>query len=303
MTTAHHIDETRLGILLNELRLPTIKTLWPKFAEMADREGWPAARFLAAIAEHELAERANRRIERHLAEAHLPPGKTLDSFAFEGVPMISKAQVMAMAAGDSWLAKGANVLMFGPPGGGKSHLAAAIRLAPIENGWRVLFSRTTDLVQKLQVARRELQLEAAIAKLDKFDLLILDDLAYVTKDQAETSVLFELISARYERRSILITANQPFGEWNRIFPDPAMTLAAVDRLVHHATIFEMNVESYRRRNALEAKRTRGRPAAFATIKNTTQIVAERQSADAHGLVSDNHTDNITDSRDGESHPD
>lgn len=303
MTTAHHIDETRLGILLNELRLPTIKTLWPKFAEMADREGWPAARFLAAIAEHELAERANRRIERHLAEAHLPPGKTLDSFAFEAVPMISKAQVMAMAAGDSWLAKGANILMFGPPGGGKSHLAAAIGLALIENGWRVLFTRTTDLVQKLQVARRELQLEAAIAKLDKFDLLILDDLAYVTKDQAETSVLFELISARYERRSILITANQPFGEWNRIFPDPAMTLAAVDRLVHHATIFEMNVESYRRRNALEAKRTRGRPAAFATIKNTAQIAAERQSADAHGLVSDNHTDNINDSRDAESHPD
>ena len=226
MNTANPIDEARLGIMLNELRLPTIKTLWPQFAEAADREGWPAARFLAAIAEHELAERANRRIGRHLAEAHLPPGKTLDSFAFEAVPMISKAQVMAMAAGDSWLAKGANVLMFGPPGGGKSHLAAAIGLALIENGWRVLFTRTTDLVQKLQVARRELQLEAAIAKLDKFDLLILDDLAYVTKDQAETSVLFELISARYERRSVLITANQPFGEWNRVFPDPAMTLAS-----------------------------------------------------------------------------
>jgi DNA replication protein DnaC len=148
-------------------------------------------------------------------------GKTLDSFAFDAVPMVSKAQVMAIAAGDSWLAKGANILMFGPPGGGKSHLAAAIGLALIENGWRVLFTRTTDLVQKLQVARRELQLESAITKLDKFDLLVLDDLAYVTKDQAETSVLFELISARYERRSIMITANQPFGEWNRVFPDPA----------------------------------------------------------------------------------
>lgn len=293
MKTAHPIDEARLGIMLNELRLPTIKTLWPRFAETADREGWPAARFLAAIAEHELAERANRRIERHLAEAHLPPGKTLDSFAFEAVPMISKAQVMAMAAGDSWLAKGANVLMFGPPGGGKSHLAAAIGLALIENGWRVLFTRTTDLVQKLQVARRELQLEAAIAKLDKFDLLILDDLAYVTKDQAETSVLFELISARYERRSILITANQPFGEWNRVFPDPAMTLAAVDRLVHHATIFEMNVESYRRRTAMEAKRSRGRPAAFATINNTPQIVAERQSNRDNALASDNQADTVT----------
>lgn len=271
MKTAYPIDEARLGIMLNELRLPTIKALWPQFAEAADREGWPAARFLAAIAEHELAERANRRIGRHLAEAHLPPGKTLDTFAFEAVPMISKAQVMAMAAGDSWLAQGANVLMFGPPGGGKSHLAAAIGLALIENGWRVLFSRTTDLVQKLQVARRELQLEAALAKLDKFDLLILDDLAYVTKDQAETSVLFELISARYEQRSLLITANQPFGEWGRIFPDPAMTLAAVDRLVHHATIFEMNVESYRRRSAMEEKRARGRPAARATIKNTTPV--------------------------------
>ena len=294
MNTANPIDEARLGIMLNELRLPTIKTLWPQFAEAADREGWPAARFLAAIAEHELAERANRRIGRHLAEAHLPPGKTLDTFAFEAVPMISKAQVMAMAAGDSWLAKGANVLMFGPPGGGKSHLAAAIGLALIENGWRVLFTRTTDLVQKLQVARRELQLEAAIAKLDKFDLLILDDLAYVTKDQAETSVLFELISARYERRSVLITANQPFGEWNRVFPDPAMTLAAVDRLVHHATIFEMNVESFRRRSAMEAKRTRGRPAAFATINNTPQIVAERQSTPETKLASGNHPDTIPD---------
>ncbi len=292
MKDTHIIDEARLGIMLNELRLPTIKTLWPQFAEQADREGWPAARFLSAIAEHELAERDRRRIERHLAEAHLPPGKTLDSFTFDAVPMVSKAQVMAMTAGDSWLAKGANILLFGPPGGGKSHLAAAIGFALIENGWRVLFTRTTDLVQKLQVARRELQLESAIAKLDKFDLLILDDLAYVTKDQAETSVLFELICARYERRSIMITANQPFGEWNRVFPDPAMTLAAVDRLVHHATIFEMNVESYRRRSAMEAKRQRGRPASYATIKNTRELVAERQSENHDGLASDNQHDNL-----------
>jgi DNA replication protein DnaC len=124
-------------------------------------------------------------------------------------------------------------------------------------------------VQRLQVARRELALESAIAKLDRYDLLILDDMAYVTKDQAETSVLFELISARYERRSMLITANQPFGEWGRIFPDPAMTLAAVDRLVHHATILEMNVESYRRKSALARKRTPGRPATNATPKNTS----------------------------------
>jgi DNA replication protein DnaC len=220
------VDAARLGLLLGDLRLPAIKHIWPGFAERADREGWPAARFLAALAEHEIAERARRRIERHLAEARLPPGKSLDAFDFDAVPMISKAQVMALVAGDSWLEKGDNLLVFGPPGGGKSHLAAAIGPGLVENGWRVLFTRTTDLVQRLQVARRELALESAIAKLDKYHLLILDDLAYVTKDQAETSVLFELISARYERRSVLITANQPFGEWNRIFPDPAMTLAA-----------------------------------------------------------------------------
>jgi DNA replication protein DnaC len=266
MTTGQAVDTARLALLLNDLRLPTIKHVWPQFAEQADKEGWPAARFLATIAEHELAERGRRRIERHLADARLPPGKTLDAFDFDPVPMISKAQVMAITAGDTWLSKGANLLLFGPPGGGKSHLAAAIGLALVENGWRVLFTRTTDLVQKLQLARRELDLEGAINRLDRFDLLILDDLAYVTKDQAETSVLFELISARYERRSILITANQPFGEWGKIFPDPAMTLAAVDRLVHHSTILEMNVESYRRRTAIERKRGPGRPPSRATPK-------------------------------------
>lgn len=261
-------DPARLSLLLNELRLPATKVIWPQFAERADKEGWPAARFLATLAEHELAERDRRRIERHLAEARLLPGKTLDSFEFEAVPMISKAQVMAIVAGDSWLEKGANLLLFGPPGGGKSHLASAIGLALIENGYRVLFSRTTDLVQKLQQARRDLALESALAKLDKFHLLILDDLAYVTKDQAETSVLFELIGARYERRSMLITANQPFGAWEKIFPDPAMTLAAVDRLVHHATIFELNVESYRRREAI-ARKAPARPASYDASDNGT----------------------------------
>jgi DNA replication protein DnaC len=273
------IDATKLTLMLNELRLPTIKQLWPTFAERSDKEGWPAARFLSAITEHEIAERDRRRMERHLAEAKLLPGKTLDTFDFDVVPMISKAQVMAICAGDSWLENGANLLLFGPPGGGKSHLSSAIGLALIEKGWRVLFARTSDFVQKLQVARRELALESAIHRLDRFDLLILDDLAYVAKDQAETSVLFELISARYERRSLLITANQPFGEWNRVFPDPAMTLAAVDRLVHHATIFELNVESYRRRTAIERKQHgAGRPARVATINNTDVSLPDNQPA-------------------------
>jgi DNA replication protein DnaC len=257
MKTTNPVDVARLALLLAELRLPAVKLVWPDLAAQADKEGWPAARFLALLAEHEMAERSRRRIERHLAEAKLPPGKTIDTFDFEAVPVVSKAQVMALAAGDAWLGRGANLILFGPPGAGKSHLAAALGLALVEAGWRVLFTRTTDLVQRLQIARRELTLEPAIAKLDKYHLLILDDLAYLTKDQAETSVLFELIGARYERRSLLVTANQPFGQWGKIFPDQAMTLAVVDRLVHHATIFEMNVESYRRRTALERKRGPG----------------------------------------------
>ena len=267
---ANKVDALKLDLLLTELRLPTMKDIWRSFSERANAECWPAARFLTALAEHELAERARGRIQRHLNEANLLPGKSLANFDFNVVPTISKAQVMALAAGDAWLDQGACCLIFGPPGAGKSHLASAIGLALVESGYRVLFTRTTDLVQRLQVARRDLTLENLLAKLDRYHLVILDDFAYVRKDQAETSVLFELISVRYERRSLLITANQPFGEWHKVFPDETTAVAAVDRLVHRATILEMNVESYRRRAAIEeSKRKRGRPASRATSKNTT----------------------------------
>ena len=245
MTAPLCVDTARLPLLLDELRLPTVSRLWDSLAERARHENWSHARFLAALLEHELAERAQRRIQRHLTEARLPPGKSLATFDFAAVPMVGKAQILAHAAGGAWLKTGTNILLFGPPGVGKSHLAAAL----VEAGHRVLFMRTTDLVQRLQAARQTLSLAALIDKMDKIDLLILDDLSYVRKDQAETSVLFELISARYERRSLLITANQAFGTWDTIFPDPAMTIAAIDRLVHHAIILEINTESYRRREA------------------------------------------------------
>jgi DNA replication protein DnaC len=236
-------------MLLTQLRLPTVARLWRALTDTADRESWPAAKTLAALMEHEIAERARRRTARHLLEARLPAGKTLDCFDFTAVTSISKARVTALAEGDSWLDQGTNILLFGPPGVGKSHLAAALGHAMVDAGYRVLFTRTTDLVQQLQTARQELKLAAAIEKLDKYHLLVLDDLSYVQKSHAETSVIFELISARYERRSILITANQPFGAWDAIFPDPAMTVAAIDRLVHHSIILEMNADSYRRKSA------------------------------------------------------
>ena len=153
----------------------------------------------------------------------------------------------------------------------------------------------SDFVQRLQIARRELALESTLAKLDKYRLLILDDIVYVSKDQAETGVLFELNGTRYERRSMLITANQPFGEWGKVFPDQAITLAAIDRLVHHSTIFEMNVESYRRRALLDRKRGPGRQPTtmvwrrFALyLKRSTRLVLALQSVCAGARRSRRH---------------
>jgi DNA replication protein DnaC len=242
-------DAGSMGLMLNELRLPTIGRLWSDCAQRSDKEGWQASQLLGVLREHELAERAKRRLERHRAESQLDPTKTLATFDFGVVPMVSKAHVMALATGVAWLEKGATILLLGPPGGGKSHLGSAIGHALIDAAYRV---------QKLQAARKSLQLPSALAKLDRFDLIILDDLSYVRKDQAETSVLFELIAERYERKSLLITANQPFSGWNNVFPDPGMTVAAIDRLVHHSTIFELNVESYRRRKASDKQNERRR---------------------------------------------
>ena len=238
--------------MLAELRLPTIKRLAEPLCAQSDHEGWPARRLLEALFEHEMAEREQRRIERHRAESGLSPDKRLSSFEFAAVPDVSKAQVMALAQAHEWLDSGSNLLLFGPPGVGKSHLVCGLGHALIEAGRRVLFTRCSDLVQRLQAARRDLRLPQEMNKLDRFELLILDDLSYVRRDQAETSVLFELIAERYERKSLAITANTPFSQWSEVFVEPAMTLAAVDRLVHHATILEMNVQSYRRRSAHDA---------------------------------------------------
>ena len=242
------VDVHALPALFSALRLPSFQTHWEHFAKQADTENWPAAKLLATLAEIEMADREERRIRRHLSQSKLPGGKTLATFDFKPVPALPQARIEALAAGD-WLDTGANLIAIGNSGAGKTHILCAIGHALIEAGNRVLYTRTTDLVQKLQAARKDLVLEAALAKLDKFDLIILDDITYAQKDRAESSVLFELIARRYENKSLAIAANQPFSAWDKIFPDKAVTVAAIDRLVHHATILEMNFESYRRRSA------------------------------------------------------
>ena len=247
-STTHSVDVHSLPAMFSALRLPSFHRHWQGFAERADTEKWPAARLLATLADIELAEREERRIARHLRQSGLPGGKTLATFEFKAIPTLSEPHIKALAAGD-WLETGANLIAIGNSGAGKTHLICAIGHALIETGYRVLYTRSTDLVQRLQAARRDLDLESALAKLDKFDLIILDDITYAHKDRAESSVLFELIARRYEHRSLAIATNQPFSAWDRIFPDHAITIAAIDRLVHHATILEMNVQSYRQLSA------------------------------------------------------
>jgi DNA replication protein DnaC len=156
---------------------------------------------------------------------------------------------MQLAQDTAWLKRGDNLLLFGPSGVGKTHLAAALGRALVETGARVRFLSATTLVQLLQAAKANLQLQSALHKLDKYDLLILDDLGYVKKTETETSVLFELIAHRYELKSLMITANHPFSRWDEIFTDSTMTVAAVDRLVHHAVILEIQAESFRQQSA------------------------------------------------------
>jgi len=239
-----------LPLMLKQLNLTSIARHWQTLLETAEHNGWDGARYLSALCEQELADRHSRRIARYSKDSLLPAGKSLASFDFGEVPAATRAQIQALASADDWTRQARNVLLFGPSGGGKTHLAAAIGHGLTERNVRVRYANTTALVQQLQLAREQLRLEAALHTLDKYPLLILDDFGYVKKSQQETQVLFELIAHRYERASLIITAHQAFADWDQIFPDQMMTVAAVDRLVHHATIIEIGADSYRRKHAL-----------------------------------------------------
>jgi DNA replication protein DnaC len=240
-----------LTTLLKRLKLNHFLSDWQTIEHRATQENWSYAQFLLALAEGEASRRDQARITRALSEAQLPCGKSWSNFEFSHVPSLNPAVAMQLAQTTDWLDNASNILIFGPSGTGKTHVSVALGRSMIELGQRVKFFPATTLVQQLQQAKLQLQLPALLLKLDRYDLLILDDLGYVKKTEAETSVLFELIAHRYERRSLLITANQPFSQWETIFTDSMMTVAAIDRLIHHATILEMKAESFRKQAAVE----------------------------------------------------
>lgn len=252
------MKESALPIFLKELKLPVMLKNWKPLQEDAKRKGWSHTQYLSALCEHEVAERKSKRLQRRFYEARLPRGKSFETYDFKSISQLDKRQIDALIQEDSWINSGINVLIFGPSGVGKTHLGAAIGEKLVLDGKKVFFSRTTELVQKLQAAKRDLNLPQTLQKLDKFDCLILDDFGYVKKNELETSALFELICERYERRSLLLTCNQPFSEWDEIFVDKIMAVAAIDRLVHHSILIELEGESYRRLSALKKVSTRRR---------------------------------------------
>lgn len=243
-----------LPVLLKELKLASIAKQWELLAQKALDEQWLPQQYLLELCEQEAAERYQKRLQRYLREAQLPPGKQLTSFDFVATEGVQQNQLTALIEQPQWVKRAENVLLFGASGVGKTHLACAIGYGLLEQGVRVKFIPATQLVQQLQQARANLSLADELARLDKYPLLIIDDIGYVKKSSEETQVLFELIAHRYETGSLIITSNQPFSAWDQIFDDNMMTVAAIDRLVHHATILEVKGDSYRKKTSLQRRK-------------------------------------------------
>ncbi len=248
-----------LVILLRALKLPTMARHADEVAQLAEREGWTFVRYLHHLVELEVHERRRRRIARNLKDAELPPDKTLATLNRARLPA-KVAKVLPTLCEGAFIERGDNLLAFGLPGRGKTHLVCAIGHELIQRGYRVLFTPTYALVQRLLAAKRDLRLEQELAVLDRFDAVLLDDIGYVQQNRDEMEVLFTFLAERYERRTVMITSNLVFSEWDRIFKDPMTTAAAIDRLVHHSVILEMTGASVRVEHAQAERTAQGGPA-------------------------------------------
>jgi len=235
---------SQLALELKKLRLPTIRSCYEEVAEMARRETLSFEHYLLELTEREQEVRHQRRIERFLRASRLPLEKTLEAFDRSRLPRKIDLTLSALVEG-SFLDRRENVLAFGNPGSGKTHLLCAIGHELVRQGHRVLFTSCQLLVQDLLAAKRDLVLRKALKRLSRYEAIILDDLGYVQQSQQEMEVLFTLLAYRYERGSIMITSNLPFSKWEAIFKNPMTTAAAIDRLVHHSVILELNLPSYR----------------------------------------------------------
>lgn len=247
MSAAVNVKEELTGHL-RELHLPTIRRCFEERARQAERETLSYEQYLLGVVELEIQERRENRIARLLQESKLPVEKTLDAFELKRLPAKVARQVKTLLDG-TFLDRRENVLAFGNPGSGKTHLLSAIGQELIRGGRRVGFTTCVRLVQDLLLAKKELRLSKAIRKLGQYEALIIDDLGYVQQSRDEMEVLFTLFAERYERGSVLISSNLPFSKWEGIFKDPMTTAAAIDRLVHHSVIIELNIASYRMEQA------------------------------------------------------
>jgi DNA replication protein DnaC len=262
-----------LGMLLRALRLPAFARYAVDGAQTAEREGWTYGRYLHHLAELEVEERRQRRIERLQRASNLPSEKTLATLDRKRLPAKVQAALATLCEGH-FLARAENVLAFGLPGRGKTHLLCAIGHHLVTQGHSVLFVPTFALVQQLLAAKRDLRLEKALTALDRFDAVLLDDIGYVQQSREEMEVLFTFLAQRYERKSVMITSNLVFSAWDRIFKDPLTTAAAIDRLVHHASIIEMNGNSYRK-EAAEARGAQTRTTTTAATTTATRIASSK----------------------------
>lgn len=238
-------DMNSLPVMLKSLRLPSVQHHYERIACQAQSEEWSYERYLKELIEIEMGDRTDRRIERLLKRSELPEGKTLATLDLKLFPMQVRRQLPSLCEG-GFMERTENILAFGLPGRGKSHLAAAItRELIVKRGCPAYFTSTHRLVERLLVAKQRLELEKDLKKLDRFEVVVLDDIGYVQQSREEMEVLFTFLAQRYERRSLIITSNLVFSEWDRIFKNPMTTAAAIDRLVHHSVILELNNESYR----------------------------------------------------------
>ena len=238
-----------LAGLLRSFHLPTMASIYCETLEQAEKNNWGYRKFLQHLCESEAEDRRQRRVARLLKQSGLPEGKNLDNLDEALLPAKIRRQLPTLLEG-GFVERGDNLLAFGLPGRGKTHCVAALaRELILRHSYTVLFTPTFKLVQQLLSAKKELKLESLLKKLDRYAVVVLDDIGYVQQDRGEMEVLFTFLAERYERKSVMITSNLVFSKWDQIFKDPMTAMAAIDRLVHHATILEFDGESVRAQKA------------------------------------------------------